>query len=119
MDEYEKTVIRAILTHDDELWSQAHALSCIHNLTNETLTQCHLNIERWLRLHGVSKMFPHEEKALILIQSTIRRWIVLKSVQQQLDLYSRLASIDSPDHCTRALKLQKTLAYAWEHIQSC
>ena len=117
MEEYERVVIRAVLTGADELWSEAHVISCVNGFTTETIKQCHLNVERWLRLHGVSKMLPSEKKSLILIQSTVRRWLVLKKLQQQMNMYTRLASIDSPDHGNRALKLQKTLAYAWHHIQ--
>ena len=118
MEEYERVVIRAVLTGSNELWSEAHVISCVHDFTTEKIKQCHLNVERWLRLHGVSRMFPNEKKSLILIQSTVRRWLVLKKIQQQMNMYTRLANIDSPDHSKRALTLQRTLAYAWHHIQS-
>ena len=119
MDKYEKVVIHAILTNDDSLWSEAHAISCVYGFTTETLQQCHINVERWLRLHGISEMLPHEKKALTLIQATVRRWLVLKTVQQQMNMYYRLASIDSLDHSKRALVLQNTLACAWGYIHSC
>ena len=115
---YENLVIRAVLTNDNDTWIQAHSMSCLYNFSKEQIEECHANIERWLRLHGVTKMNEEEYAALLLVQATIRRWLVRRVLKHQYDMYSRLAQLDSPDHCRRAVSLQRTLARAWEHIHS-
>ena len=119
MGEYERVVIRAILTNDDNLWNEAHRISCVYGFSTCNLQKCHVNVERWLRLHGISEILPHEKKATILIQASVRRWLVLRKIREQMDMYSRLASIDSLDHCKRALALKATLTHAWNYIHSC
>ena len=114
---YENLVIRAVLTNDNNMWTEAHAISCVYRFSPSQVETCHENVERWLRLHGVTKMEDEEKAALVLIQSTVRRWLVLRVLKQQYDMYSRLAKLDSQDHCNRAVALQRTLACAWEHIQ--
>ena len=116
---YEKLVLRAILTNENDVWIQAHALSYTSGFTPQQIEACHENVDRWLRLHGVTTMKEHEKSALVLIQSTIRRWLILRDLKHQYDMYSRLAQLDSPDHCKRALSLQTTLACAWHRIHSC
>lgn len=116
-DMYENIVIRAILTNDNNLWSEAHALSCTYSFSSQVIETCHASVERWLRLHGITKMDDHERSALITIQSAVRRWFVQRALKQQYEMYSRLAKFDSPDHCKKAFALQKTLACAWENIQ--
>jgi len=113
---YENLVIRAVLTNNNDMWTEAHALSVMCRFTPEQVAACHANVERWLRLHGVTKMEDSEKAALILLQSTVRRWLVQRILKQQFDMYSRLAKLDSPDHCKRAVALEKTLACAWKHI---
>jgi len=117
-EEYEKMVTRAILTHDDDLWAEAHALSCSMGFTPQQLEEYHSNVERWLRLHGVTPIEDHEKAAILLIQSSIRRWLVYISLKHQYNMYSRLAKLDSPDHCRRAMSLERTLAYAWQCANS-
>ena len=118
LEEYENIVIRAVLTNDNNLWAKAYAITCFNSFSSQQIEMCHANVERWLRLHGVTKMDDHEHAALLIIQSTIRRWLTLRVLKQQFDMYSRLAKFDSPDHCTRAMSLQRTLARAWEQIHS-
>lgn len=113
---YENLVIRAVLTNDDNMWTEAHAISCIYKFSPSQVETCHGKVERWLRLHGVTKMEDEEKAALVLIQSTVRRWMVLRAFKHQYDMYTRLAKLDSPDHCKRAVSLERTLACAWEHI---
>jgi len=116
--EYERVVTRALLTNEDHLWAEAHALACSYGFSPVNILNCHANVERWLRLHGVSEMRPCEKKAIILIQATVRRWLVLSKIHQQMNMYARLAGIDSPRHSNRAIALQKTLTRAWERIHS-
>ena len=115
---YEKIVTRALLTNDDELWAEAHAFACALKFTPQLLEKCHDNVERWLRLHGVTSMREREKAALLLIQSSVRRWLVHQYLKQQYTMYSRLAMLDSLDHCKRAMSLERTLASAWNHIHS-
>lgn len=117
-EEYEKLVTQAILTHDDDLWTEAHALSCSMGFTNQQLEKYHSNVEKWLRLHGVTPMKDHEKAAVLLIQASIRRWLVYRSLKHQHNMYSRLAKLDSPDHCRRAMSLERTLTYAWQRVNS-
>lgn len=116
LEAYENLVIRGVLTNDNETWAEAHALSRDYALSSQQIKTCHANVERWLRLHGVTKMKSSERAALLLMQSTVRRWIVQRLLKQQYDMYSRLAKYDSPDHCRKAMSLQTTLACAWKHI---
>lgn len=118
METYEKMVIQALLTNEDELWTEAHAFACAKSFSPQQLQKCHLNVERWLRHHGVTPMEDHEKTAVLTIQSSIRRWIVYTSLKQQYNMYSRLAKLDSPDHCRRAMALERTLTYAWHYIHS-
>lgn len=113
---YENMVTRAILTHNNELWAEAHTLSSV--LGSQQIERCHSNVERWLRLHGVTTMQDHEKTALLLIQSAARRWLVHQYLKRQYNMYSRLAKLDSLDHCKRAISLERTLACAWQHIHS-
>ena len=117
-EEYEKLVTRAILTHDDDLWTEAHALSCSMGFTSQQLEKYHSNVERWLRLHGVTPMEEHEKTAVLLIQSSVRRWLVYRSLKQEYNMYARLAKIDSPDHCRHAMSLERTLTCAWQYVNS-
>lgn len=113
---YENLVIRAVITNDNTTWTEAYALSQAFNFAPYQVERCHANVERWLRLHGVTSMEAHEKAATLLIQSVIRRWLVRRVLKQQYDMYARLAQFDSPDYCKRAISLEKTLARAWEHI---
>lgn len=115
---YENLVIRAVITNGNDTWMEAYALSQAFNFTPQQVERCHANVERWLRLHGVTSMEDHEKAATLLIQSVIRRWLVQRVLKQQYDMYARLAKFDSPDYCKRAISLEKTLACAWEHIHS-
>ena len=115
---YEKMVIRSILTNSSVLWSESNAFSCVMGLTLEQMESCHCNVERWLRLHGVMTMEDHEKAALLLIQSTVRRWLVHQFLKKQYKMYYRLAQLDSLDHCKRALSLERILACAWNQIHS-
>lgn len=116
MEAYENLVIRAVLTNDNNTWMEAHALSSGFGFAPQQVETCHSNVERWLRLHGVTSMEAHEKAATILIQSVIRRWLVQRILKQQYDMYYRLAKFDSPDHCKKAISLERTLACAWKHI---
>lgn len=115
---YEKLITRAILTNDNDLWAEAHALSCASRFTPQQFEKCHYNVERWLRLHGVTSMEQREKDAVLLIQSSIRRWLIKNMLTRQYIMYYRLAKLDSPDHCRRAMSLERTLAYAWQHVHS-
>lgn len=114
---YEKMVIRAVLTNDTDKWVEAHTLSCVYGFSKRQIEACHASVERWLRLHGVTKISEGEITAIVLIQSAVRRWLVLRLLQRQYDMYFRLAQLDSPDHCRRALAIQRTLACAWGQIK--
>lgn len=116
--EYEKLVTKAILTNDNDLWSEADVLSRNMEFTPHQLEKCHSNVERWLRLHGVTSMEKHEKAAVLLIQSCIRRWLIKKMLTRQYNMYYRLAKLDSLDHSRRAVSLGRTLASAWQHVHS-
>lgn len=113
---YENLVIRAVVTNDNDLWIEAHAWSVLQRFSTDQIHQCHDNVERWLRLHGVTPMKSTERKALLCIQSVIRRWIVLRSLIRQYTMYTRLAQMDSLDHCKHAMALESVLTRAWGHI---
>ena len=113
---YENMIIRALLTNDNVKWGEAHALSCIYGFSRAQLEMCHSNVERWLRLHGVTRMKDDEAFALVRIQAAVRRWFVRQALKQQFDMFSRMAKLDNPGHSRRAMALQKTLACAWDHI---
>ncbi len=115
---YEKMVIRAVLINDPNLWDEANAFACVHSFNAQQITEYHTNVERWLRLHGITKMDDHEKAALILIQSSVRRWLVLNRIKQQYNMYYRLALMDNHEHSKRAMALQGVLTRAWEHIHS-
>ena len=106
---YENLVIRAVITNDNSIWMEAHAISQTFCFTPYQVERCHSNVERWLRLHGVTSMEDHEKAATLLIQSVIRRWLVRQVLKQQYNLYTRLAKFDSPDYSKRAISLEKTL----------
>ena len=118
LEDYENIVIRAVMTNDNNMWAEAHAISCVYTFSTQQIEACHANVERWLRLHGVTKMNDREHAALLIIQSTVRRWLTLRFLRQQFDMYSRLAKFDNPDHCKRAMSIQQTVACAWEQIHS-
>lgn len=113
---YENIVTRAVLTNDNNLWAEAHALACVCEFSPQNLEVCHANVERWLRLHGVTKMEENEKRALLIMQSVVRRWMVQRVLKHQYDVYSRLAKLDSLDHSRKAESLRKTLACAWKQI---
>lgn len=113
---YENLVTRAVLTNDNQAWMEAHALSYTFGFPPQRVEACHSNVERWLRLHGVTSMEDNEKAALLLIQSVTRRWLVKRVLKHHYNMYSRLAKFDSPDYCKRAISLEKTLACAWKHI---
>ena len=113
---YENIVIRAVLTNDNNMWAEAHLLACSCRFTTEIIEVCHANVERWLRLHGVTKMDDSEKAALVLVQSVVRRWMVQRVLKHQYVVYSRLATLDSLDHSKRAESLRRTLACAWKQI---
>lgn len=117
-DAYEKLVTRAILTRDSVLWAEAESFATALGFSSQQLDKCHSNVERWLRLHGVTPMNDNEKAAVLLIQTVVRRWLVKKLLKYQYKVYLRLAKLDSPDHCKRALSLERTLACAWQHIHS-
>ena len=113
---YEKLVIRAVLMNDPNLWDEANTFACVHSFNAQEITEYHMHVERWLRLHGITKMDDHEEAALLLIQSYVRRWLVLKKLKQQFGMYYRLAKLDNHEHSHQALSLQRILTRAWEHV---
>ena len=113
---YENLVIRAFLTNEASMWTEAHAFSIMNRFTKDQLDESHANIDRWMRLHGISKMKDDEKNALLLVQAWIRRWLVRNTLKQRRDLYTRLAHIDSLDHCKTAMVLNRVLARAWEHV---
>lgn len=113
---YENLVIRAVLTNNNDKWAEAHALSCVYGFSADQIEACHANVERWLRMHGVTKISASEKIAIVRIQASVRRWLVRRVLKQQYDMYSRLAKLDSPDHSKRAVSLQRTLACAWDQI---
>ena len=115
---YERLVIRAVLSNDTDLWDEAHMFACYHRFNEQQITEFHANVERWLRLHGVTKMKEHEKAALILIQSTVRRWLALNRIKQEYNMYYRLALMDNHEHSKHALILQGVLTCAWKHIHS-
>ena len=115
---YEQLIIRAVLTNDTDLWAEANAFACVHSFNAQQMTRYHTNVERWLRFHGVTKMKDHERDALILIQASMRRWIVLHRIKKEYNMYYRLALMDNHEHSKHALALQGILTRAWEHIHS-
>lgn len=115
---YENLMARAVLTRDNRYFTEAHVLSTMFGFNHHQIQTCHANVERWLRLHGVINMNRNEIKALLLIQSCIRRWLVMNKLEVQRNLYTRLAKLDSPDHCGRALALANILTRARKHIHS-
>ena len=114
---YEKMVIRAIVTGNSIFWDEANAYACMHRFNCEEVEGYHSNVERWLRLHGVTKMKEHETAALLLIQSVARRFLVLERLKLQFEMYYRLAQLDNHEHIKRASSLQKVLTCAWGYIQ--
>ena len=115
---YENLMTRAVLTRDNRYFTEAHVISTMFRFNHHQIQTCHANVERWLRLHGVTQMRASEIEALLLIQSCIRRWLVMNKLKHQYELYTRLAKLDSPDHCGRALALESILTCARKHIHS-
>jgi len=114
---YEKMVIRALLTDNTGVWAEANAYAYVHGFNQQQIQRCHVNVERWLRLHGVTNMKEHEKSALVLIQASMRRYLVLQALSRQFDMYYRLAKLDNHEHCKRALILQRILTCAWHQVQ--
>jgi hypothetical protein len=117
-EEYERLIIRAVLTNDTDLWTEANAFAHLHSFNAQQVLRYHTNVERWLRLHGITKMKDHEAAALCLIQASTRRWLVLNRIKKEYNMYYRLAFMDNHEHCKRALVLQGVLTNAWKHIHS-
>lgn len=113
---YEKLILRAVLTSDTNLWAEANAHACAHAFNAQQISRHHMNVERWLRLHGVTKMKDQEQAAVVLLQASIRRCLVLKRLKQQFDMYYRLAKLDNHEHSHRALSLQRILTRAWQQV---
>lgn len=113
---YEKMIIRAVLMDDTDLWAEANTHACAHSFNAIEIERCHTNVEKWLRLHGVTKLKEREKAAIILIQSSLRRYLVLKKLNQQFDMYSRLARLDNYEHSKRALTLMRILTCAWQQV---
>ena len=113
---YEKMVIRAVLTDDTRIWSEANAYAQVHRFNQQQIQRCHKNVERWLRLFGVTKMEEREKHALLLMQSVVRRYLVLKRLKMRFDMYYRLIRLDNHEHCNRALQLQRILTCARESM---
>jgi hypothetical protein len=115
-ESYEKLIIRAVLTNDTDLWDEANALACAHRFNAQQVARYHTNVEKWLRLHGITEMKDYEKAALLLIQASIRRWVVLNHIKREYNMYYRLALMDNHEHCRRAIILQGILTCAWKQI---
>ena len=102
---FEKTVIRALLTPNMSLLKEADRIAIENNFTAEMVIQCQANVERWLRLHGIGKLLPHESQAVLKIQANVRRWEVRSKLRKKYMMLMNLARMDDIGYLSEAKKL--------------
>lgn len=115
-DMFEEMVIRTLLTKDQSLWGYVEQFVLANHFTSEELEMCYRNVDRWMRLHGAKEMEKGEKDAVLVVQSFVRRHLVLNRIRARCELYRRLALIDDATLSTEALKLERILARAREHM---
>ena len=115
-DMFEEMVIRTLLTKDQSLWEYVEQFVLANHFTGEELEVCYRNVDRWMRLHGAKDMERDEKDAVLIVQSFVRRHLVLNRIRARCELYRRLAMIDDASLSTQALKLERILARAREHM---
>ena len=109
---FEEMVVRSLLTKDPDLWQYVEQFVLANHFTEQELTRCYKNVDRWMRLHGAKEMEKDEKNAVLLIQAWIRRQLVLERISSRCELYRRLAMIDDAMLSREALKLERILASA-------
>ena len=102
---FEKTVIRAMLTRDMSLLREADKIALENRFTADRVIQCQANVERWLRLHGIGKLLPHESRAVLKIQANVRRWCVRSRLRKRYAMLMNLARLDDIRYLAEARKL--------------
>lgn len=102
---FEKTVIRAMLTRDMSLLREADKIALENRFTADRVIQCQANVERWLRLHGIGKLLPHESRAVLKIQANVRRWCVRSRLRKRYAMLMNLARLDDIRYLAEAQKL--------------
>ena len=113
---FEKLLISALLTNNKPAWDEALNYALGMRFSQADVDMCTERVERWLRLKGVVPMFPAELQALVRIQSAVRRWGTRRALWAEMDMFRRMALMDSPTHALRATRLRNVLTRTRKHV---
>lgn len=98
-------MLRAILTNNVHFFREADRIMKEQQFDGDTLIRCQQNVERWLRLHGLGKLLPHESAAILKIQAVVRSWQVRIRLRKKYNMLMNLARLDSIDYLEHAQRL--------------
>lgn len=110
--EFEHMLLRAIITNDHELFKRSMQVAIMCHFDQETIDKCHTNILRWLRHHNVSPLLVNEARAIVKIQTLVRKWLVRKELYPKYRMLMNLAHNGSlmylPDAYKYAIMIKTT-----------
>ena len=89
--EFENMLLRAIITNNYQLFQKSMQVAVMCNFSQETIDKCHNNILRWLRYNNVSPLMVNEARAIVKIQSNVRKWLVRKKLYPKYTMLMNLA----------------------------
>lgn len=99
----------AILDNSEQLHAEAQEYATSQNFTPKQINTACRKVTSFLRWHGVQKLLPSEERALVKLQSTFRMFLVQKRMRKEMHYWERLAKLDSMDHMKEAEKIYNVL----------
>tara|TARA_Y100000992_G_scaffold301766_1_gene273545 strand:- start:1926 stop:2297 length:372 start_codon:yes stop_codon:yes gene_type:complete len=105
----EQMLLLAILDNSETLHREAQDYATSQNFTQQQINIACRKVTSFLRWHGVQKLLPKEQSALLKLQSFFRMYLVRKRLRKEMDYWERLAKLDSMEHMKEAEKIYKVL----------
>lgn len=86
MEEFDRLVLRAVVGNRPSAYDAAANYSMLHELTDSQIDKSHQRVERWLRIYGALPLLESEERALVVMQKQVRKWLVRVMWEKELVL---------------------------------